>query len=238
MSAMPRVFMFTSDTQDWCIRPCEVLMHKYWPNAEVLIAGFRSPPLPTSFAFQSIGDMRDYPYAKWSDAVIDFLNTVPDEVFIFTMEDFWPVREVDEQAITMLANYMLTHPLVTRIDLTSDREYAGNAVDVESLGRLDLITNPFDTPYRLSLQVGLWRKSAILRYLVRGENPHQVELLGTQRMIAEQAVVYATRQNPVRVLIGVQNGKVAIESTYQVPRPVIRDADLDMMLSMVPNGHA
>lgn len=231
---MPRVVITTSDVQDWCLRPLHYFMSRYWPNANVLVAGFRRPPADVPYQFHSIGDMRDYPYAKWSDAIIDFLNAIPDELLIWSMEDFWPIRQVDETAISMLAAYMQSHPHVSRLDLTSDREYAGNAEDIGSLGWLDLITNPQESAYTLSLQVGIWRRTELLRYLVRGENPHEVELLGTRRMIEAHAVVLGTRQNPVRVLIAVQNGVVQLGGGYQVPKPVIDPQDIEAVQQWIP----
>lgn len=230
---MPRVVIATSDVQDWCLPIKAHFMQKYWPNADCIVAGFRRPPT-NAFPFYSIGDMRDYPYNKWSNAIIDFLNAIPDTLLIWSMEDNWPIRQVNETAISMLAAYMESHPNVSRIDLTTDRELAGNAEDIGSLGWLDLITNPIGTPYTLSLQIGLWRRTELLRYLVPNENPHQAELHGTGRMIDAHAIVLGTRQNPVRVLLAVQNGKVTLDAGYQVPRPCVDPQDIEAVRQWLP----
>ena len=230
-----RVFCFTSDIQMWCLRPYAWLHKKYW-NAPVTVAGFTPPDfdLPNGFEFHSIGKFEDYPYYKWSDAVLKFLAGRGEEIFVYMMEDFWLTRAVDWKAINILQDYMIKNPEVTRVDLSTDRLYGSGMRDYDSVDRIDLITNDLPVQYHLSLQAGLWRRSAMIKYLQAGESPHDAEIAGTQRMIDDRALVLGTRQFPVRYLIAVQQGKLTLDGGYQVPNPMFKKDDL---LEMEEKGY-
>jgi hypothetical protein len=45
-------------------------------------------------------------------------------------------------------------------------------------------------------------------------------------MIQDNALVLGTRQAPVRYLIAVQHGKLALDGGYQFPRTMLRTADM------------
>lgn len=222
-----RVFVFTSDKTIWALQAFAHQWHKYvgaqWP---VLVCGFTPPAfsLPDYYKFHSIGDFGDYPVNRWSDAAMRLLSAVDDEIFLYTMDDFWLARQADVEAIEMLAQYMRRdNPRVARLDLTTDRLYAGNLEEMGALGRLDLITNTYPVPYALSFQNGLWRRTELLKHLVPNENPWEGEINGTRRMEESGALVVGTRQAPMRYLIAVQQGKLAFDGGYQVPRVPFTD---------------
>jgi hypothetical protein len=211
-------------------------MQKYWLGIETVVVGFTEPDfeLPKNFSFYSVGKFEDYPADRWSDAVIEFLNGVEDEIFVLMLEDYWLTRKVDSRIIQLLEWYMLKHPEISGIDLTTDRLYGANIRDYESLDTIDLIVNDPPAPYHLSLQTRIWRKSEILKYLVPGESPWQAEIDGTGRMVRDQAVVLGTRQIPLRYLIAVQNGKVAFDGGYQVPGILMREKDKRELGKLLP----
>jgi len=84
---------------------------------------------------------------------------------------------------------------VLRLDLTEDRLYAGGMFDVEPYGHYDIIETPPGTPYQMSLQAGIWRRTMLLELLQPGMSPWAVEL---QNSPPENMRVLGTRQNPVR----------------------------------------
>lgn len=220
------IYCFTSDKHLWALQPFAYLHNKYW-DWPVIVAGYTPPEfkLPGNFAFVSIGKFEDYPFKRWSDGVIKFLETMEDEIFIYTMEDFWLLRQVDTEALEILGEYMLNHPEVARIDLSTDRLYAGGMYDYEYLGRLDLIANELPVQYLMSFQIGMWRKSELLKYLIPGESPNECEIAGSGRMNKDGALVLGTRQFPIRYLIAIQFGKLTLDGGYQYPTraPMRRD---------------
>jgi len=224
-----RALVFTSDKTIWALQAFSHLWNKYvGEKYPVLVCGFTAPAfeLPHYFKFHSIGDFADYPVERWSNAIISVLSAIQDEIVLTTFDDFWLARKVDTEAIDLLDRYMrVDNPHVARVDLTTDRLYGANLLEVGALGRLDLISNDFPVPYLFSTQNGLWRRTELLRYMRPNETPWQCELDGTARMHEGRATVLGTRQAPMRYLIAVQKGKLAFDGGYQVPRVPFKDWD-------------
>jgi hypothetical protein len=222
-----RALVFTSDKTQWALQAFAHQWNKYvgdaWP---VLVCGFTPPafPLPRYFKFHSIGPFDEFPVNRWSDAVIRLLSELEDEIILFTMDDFWLARKVDTEAIDTLALYMRRdNPRVARLDLTTDRLYAGNLTEAGALGRLDLISNTYPVAYAMSFQNALWRRTELLKHLRPNESPWDSEINGTRRMEESNALILGTRQAPMRYLIAVQQGKLAFDGGYQVPRVPFTD---------------
>lgn len=229
---MPRLICFTADPQLWCLKPFEYFMQKYWPGIYVVVAGFSL--VPVSYPMVSMGDITDYPFGKWSNAVIDFLGYLQDPLVIPWLEDFWPIRRVDERAVSILAQYMLDHPEVARMDLSTDRLYAGNLRNVGAVEHIDLITNDYPVAYACSLQPGIWRRTELLKVLRPDESPYDFEIAGTRRMEEAKAIVLGTRQSPVKILIAVQQGKLQLDGGYQKPSVVVRPEDIEAIRDYIP----
>ena len=143
------------------------------------------------------------------------LEVIDDEYFIWTMDDFWLLRRVDDSGVRLLWDHIKAHPELARIDLTADRVLAHGAIDAGALGHLHLVANEHPVPYLLSLQTGIWKREALRAYLVSGETPWQVELEGTTRMHRAGANVLGTREVPVKHLIAIQQGRIALDGGYQ-----------------------
>jgi hypothetical protein len=208
---MMRVLVTTSDKYLPALLPFSYLFNKYWgPQQQVLVGGFSRPDfvLPPNFEFHSIGDMNDYPVEKWSDAVIAFITTIPDEVFVLMLEDYWITRKVDTEAVGILYDYMQQFHNVIKMDLCGDRLYDFNMQPHGVVNRLDLIKSDPASQYQMSLMTGLWRKEHLLRHLVPGESPWDVEIKGTRRLAEDRTVdVLGTRQWPIRHSLAYRNGK-------------------------------
>jgi len=208
-----QTLIFTSDRYLKALKAGCWLYNKYfrptWDH-DTVICGFTPPDfeLPDNFRFHSIGDFTHYPFGRWSDAVIKALNEVANDVFLFLLEDYWLTRAVDMPAIRILYDYMIQFEYVAKIDLVGDRLYAHGAdLNYGTVGHLDLIKSMPGSPYHLSLMAGLWRKDHLLRHLIPGENPHQVEMVGTQRMSHDRdAIILGTRQWPLRHTLALRSG--------------------------------
>ncbi|RPJ40029.1 MAG: hypothetical protein EHM35_00030 [Planctomycetaceae bacterium] len=208
-----RVLLTTCDRYLPALKPMAWLMDKYWqPAPDVLVAGFTPPDfdLPANWTFQSIGPQGDYPFGRWSDALIRLLHLVPDDVFLLMLEDMWPVRQVDADALNILYDYMLQFQYVAKMDVCADRLYAMGMTDYGRVGRLDLIQSMPGSPYHLSLMPGFWRKKHLLDVLIPNESPHQVEIIGTPRLSFKQdVIVLGTRSWPLRVTLALRGGDVS-----------------------------
>lgn len=198
-----RIICLTSDKYIWALRPYLWLVKKYWiPTPEVLIAGFTPPPfsLPGWAKFHSIGPFHQYPFERWTDAVIKLMHEIPDEVFVLMLEDYWLTRQVDTTAVQILVDYAHQFKYVCKIDLCADRLYAyGADLNYGTVGHLDLVKSMPGSEYHMSLMTGVWRKEHFLKGFMPNWTPHQVELQGTPLLSHQQEViVLGTRQWPVR----------------------------------------
>lgn len=214
-----RIFIASSDVTAWALRGCLWLLDRHWPaHPPVIVGGYTPPDLPSGVDFYRIGDFADYPAGRWSDGVLAFLESQPDDIFLWTMDDFWLVREVDGPAVELLYRHMLDCPWLARVDLTTDRLHAGTMQAAGPLGHLNLVNTPPNTPYQLSFQSGLWRRAALIQYLKPGESAGESEIRGSYRMTLANANVLGTVSAPFRYKIVVQHGRVVIdEPGYQVP---------------------
>jgi hypothetical protein len=204
-----RIFVFTSDHYQWALKAWFWLLEKYWqPIPQVVVAGFTPPEweLPPYATYYSIGNFADYPAQKWSDAAIRFLQAMPDEVFVFMLEDYFLIRPVNTNAVSILYYYMQQFKYVARIDLTTDRlfsfgpRYPQDIPDYGHVGYLDLIQSDPTLQYHMSLITGIWRRDAMLEILQPGWTAQDVELAGTPRLsgMRDRYIVLGTRQWPVR----------------------------------------
>lgn len=206
-----RIFVLTSDGYIKAVRSFAYLFNCFWkPNPEVIVAGF-SPPdfdLPSNFHFHSLGNQADYPVNKWSDALIKLLHDYTDDVFALFLEDYWPCRPVNVQAVQMLYDYMMQFRNVLKMDLYSDRLYAGGMTDYNHCGYLDLIRSDPASQYHFSLMAGLWNRELMLRFLKPGESPWECELSGTPRVAAaaDSVMVLGTRNMPLRHILAHRRG--------------------------------
>lgn len=231
-SAPYRVVVATSDKYRPALRVFLDLFDKYWhDHPPVDIVGFSPPPwpLPSYVSFLSQGKMADYPVERWSNAIIEYLNTLPiDEIIVFMLEDYWITRRVDTVGVYMLAQYMRQFGYVARLDLTTDvlfkdgPRYAQDIPDYGTCGYLDLIKAEPHSPYYLSLLAGLWRAKHLARVMVPDETPWDLEIKGTTRLSEmRDVIVLGTRQWPVRHILAHRGGDTRKVDLSQIPQPDI-----------------
>lgn len=236
----PRVFVTTNDRHQWILPAFAHQFNRYWSSQQpVIVAGYSRPEfeLPGNFAFHQIAP-ENYPVERWSDGVMEFLHSVDDELFVWMLEDMLLTRTVDVRAVSSLADYMGFHQEVIRIDLTTDRLYAGASPgqrpDYEYWGSLDLVWSEPHSPYHLSLQAAIWRREYLLNYMVEGETPWELEMGGTERLsCTPQVVVLGTRQFPVRYTLALKSEKPEEPSITGMRR---EDYEELVQLGFLPEG--
>lgn len=181
------------------------LFNKHFsPQQPVVVAGFTPPTfrLPRNFKFVSLGEMADYPWQKWSDALIKFLEWRYDwDNFLLLFEDYWLTRQVNLHAIDMLWDYMATYQFVAKMDLAADRLYSSGMTDFDRVGYIDLIKSNPESEYHCSLWPGIWNRKRMLELLIPDESPHDIEINGTVRLReqGDKVLVLGTRQYPMRI---------------------------------------
>lgn len=193
-----RIFCLTSNNYSHSVLPFAWMFNKYFsPELEVIVAGYDRFPegLPPNFRIHSIGQQTDYPVGKWSNGLIKLLHDFPgDEVFMLFLEDYWIVEPVHFQEVLMLYDYMLQFKYVLKMDLITDRRFAGGVQPYGHCGHIPLVKSDYNSAYHLSLMVGFWNRSLLLKVLIPDESPWDVELSGTSRLaqFGDQLLVLGT----------------------------------------------
>jgi len=192
----------------WSLKPFAYLFNKYWDRQDATVLYYEPIPfeLPDNFELYQV-HYKDFPREKWADGVIKYLKEIDDHSIILLLEDYWLTRKVNRPLVEMLAKFMKSDDSILRIDLTTDRLYAGGMRDVGYLEWVDLIEAP-KSMYQMSLQAGLWNREAfldILRKLRPSERSSwNVELIGTGIVNEETDYrVLGTRQYPIRYENGI-----------------------------------
>lgn len=199
-----QTIVMTSDKYIWACRPFMWLWGKYFTpdiSRNNVICGFTPPTFELSkkFSFYSIGRFSDYPFEKWSDALINVLDNVADEVFMLLLEDYWLTRQADTKAIKILYDYARQFKYTVKVDLCGDRLYAfGADLNYGTVSYLDLVKSMPGSPYHMSLMGGLWNRDLLKKVLIPGESPHDIEMAGTVRLSHTEGLVIGTRQWPLR----------------------------------------
>lgn len=208
----PPIFVTTSDKYLRALRPFAYLLNKYWiPNPQVIVGGFTPPDfkLPKNFFFQTLGPMENYPMQRWSDAFHKLITSYPADIFTFMLEDYWITDTVNTEIVEKLYGYMKQFHYVARMDLTADRQFAGEVIDYGEIGDdIEIVKSTPHSPYHMSLICGMWRKSHLLRIIVPNETPWEIELIGTERLSAmeDSILVLGTKQRPVRHTLAFRGG--------------------------------
>lgn len=205
-----QVLVSVSDKYLWALAPFAHLFNKYWsPNTKVTVAGYSLPyfDLPANFRYHSIA-IPCYPKARWVDGFLKFLYQYDQDYFVLMLEDYWTCRKVNVEAVERLSDYMFVRSDCLRIDLTSDRLYAGGMKDIGYFAEFDIV-EAAGSPYQMSLQAGIWNKRLMIEVLEKLEpdkhSAWDVELEGTGIVNSNNFHVVGTRQNPVRYINGMNN---------------------------------
>lgn len=212
-----KTVIFTSDTHQWLLRGFLHQWSKYGlPELSLEVAGFTNPGfLPPEINFVSIGDFKDYPVEKWSNAIIKYCNMIEDEMFLFMLEDYWLLRPINRDALMLAYQFMVEHKDVARFDVAADRVFNRRAQYVGSLKTLDICEAKGE--YSLSFQASIYRREMLLKALSVGESPWQSELKGSYRLNSMHYKVVGSYQWPINYMILMNKGRVDKSGSWMFP---------------------
>jgi hypothetical protein len=230
-----KTVVFTSDNHNWLLKGFFHQWEKYGARKglnetytkdflALEVAGFTKPEgLPDDVSFYSIGKMTDYPVEKWSDAVIKYLQNVPDDLVLILLEDYWMIRPINRPAIAAAIGFMADHQNVIRFDLASDRLYCQGSTYAGPYGTIDLCEGK--GAYSMSLQASIFRRELLLDIMRPGETPWQAELDGTFRLNQKPYKVLGTYQWPMNYLVAMNKGKLDRSGGWMFPARTLTRAD-------------
>lgn len=210
------ILITTCDPYLPALRVTLALIEKYWPVNPIVIVGFKAPDyhLPERATFHSLGDFKDYPIDRYSDQLRDAMQFIEGDTFVFMLDDYWPIRQVDVAGVEYCNEVASYTPNVLRVDLTADRLgsfYPSHPRDLPVYGRcghIDLLQDDPQRDYHMSLMPAVWRKDNWLKVLKTGWSPWKVELEGTPHVRDNypDLIVLGTFQCPVLITLGRRSG--------------------------------
>ena len=119
------IYILTSDKSIKIIEGLQYCINKYWkPNPKVVILGYKKQPsfkLDKNFKFISLG--KDRGASHVGEDLIKFFNSIEDKHFIFSVDDFFPIREVNIDILNHLEDKMIKDNIsrIALYDQVSDK---------------------------------------------------------------------------------------------------------------------
>lgn len=155
------------------------LFNTYWKdeegyNPDVEIVGYQKPEfkLPNNFKFHSLGTQGGK--KDFSNELKPYFEQLPDQYFIWLMEDTFIKSPVNNKALSFLFDKIKSIKKLGRMNLTGESmNYDRKVLD----SNLDFVLyeNAHNIRYRLSTQPSIWNKSFLLKYLTENLSPWDFE---------------------------------------------------------------
>lgn len=200
-----KILTMTSKKYHWLLPGFCYLMNEYWPGQNVLI-GTDAPvefDLPDNFSVHSYNSNFELPAEIWSSGFIYALERVPGNRVVLLFEDYWLIKKVNHEKIMQIDRYMEFYPNIMRFDLTSDRQFAGDAQDFGTFAGMKLVTTPFGSPYQMSLQAAMWNRTLLLKIIEEQRSPWEIEV---HTQPPPSMKVLGTKSHPVKYVNIIHSG--------------------------------
>ena len=146
--------------------------------------------------------------STWSENLMALLSGIDAEYVLFMLDDFWLKRAVDLERLTRCEKVIKKDKSVGFICLIKQLEPSeANPVSEEYP---DLIEYGQKTPYRVTTQVGLWRKDYLMSLLRRHESAWWFEMFGSKRSRRSKYRSYVVRES----IFDYDDGGVLFRGSY------------------------
>jgi len=173
------------DETNYMIKVYQYLYNKYWGDMQVYFLGYTAPTfeLEKNINFVSLAKKRDPNPTAWSNDLIKYFKSIPDQYFYFSLEDLLIIRPVDFELLDICEELM--EPTVGRIDLWNSVQY--------DLGRRGWLQpyktrrgvrfakeHPISPPnvYKVSCSNSIWNKTWFLKTLFPNWSTYDWETKG------------------------------------------------------------
>jgi hypothetical protein len=216
------IYLLTNRKHHWLLQGFAYLFNQFWsPEQKVTVVSYgrNDLKLPENFAFHSIAK-ENYPAHQWSDGIIRFLTQINDDVFVTFLEDFWLNRLVDRQAVQFMFDWMKENSDgILRLELWRSVRSKRQARVWGQIRGIPIMQSVQGTKYRMNLQCNIWNRHQLMRVLMPGENPWQVEIRGTERVDQLGQTVLGVKEPLVNYEPIFQKGRLDHGSMQKIPKP-------------------
>jgi hypothetical protein len=181
-----KVYIPTYDDNNFFLKYFQYFFNKYWSdNIPVIFLGFKKPEMKfeNNFTFVSLAEKREGGVDNWSTYLIDFFSSIEDEYFIFGLDDFLVVREVNLKLFNACTEIM--GDTIGRIDLQplqharKEKHFSNYTLhkDIQFI-KLAQQGDNGENLYRLSCAYSIWNKKWFLKTLEPNWSPWDWEIKG------------------------------------------------------------
>jgi hypothetical protein len=155
---------------------------KYWTkNNKLKFLGFSPCPykLNKRCEYISLADNQLGGVNNWSTYLINYFNSIDDEIILFGIDDHFIVDFIDETILEYLIDVIKQNKSIGRISLIDniDKRPHENIIDLD---HFTLIRQNQNTNYRIDCQFSLWRKDYLLNYMLSKWTPWDFEIEGSK----------------------------------------------------------
>ena len=141
-------------------------LNKYWPNQDITILGYEKVKelknLPSNVNVVCLGEEKKYG-KSWTDALIPYFKSVPEDYFTLMVEDSILMKEMDLEHIEILEN-QIRLGRAQKAMISGGLPLLPTSVSFDEEGRSFKVFNQ-GISYRTSLHPAIWKKDYFLRYL-------------------------------------------------------------------------
>ena len=139
----------------------------------------------------------------WAERLFKCLTEMDEEYVLLLLDDFILTDFVDYEEINKCVNYMKEDHDIACFNF---RPTKGKAVE-QGFKKYELKDKK--SPFRINLQAGIWRKSFLLEFIRKHENPWQFETWGNMRARRFGDKIYHTLDSANEIVMYPEGGIVA-----------------------------
>jgi hypothetical protein len=161
------------------------LFNKYWgENQPVTMIGYNHPNsfsesfnLPDNFEFVQLNGGDQQTVNDFSNHMHNYFSTIEDDYFIWVNEDTFLKAPVNFDIVNTFYEICKdkTNNKIGRIDMTEGMSDRGHSL-WQTINGIDVLVSGQNTDYRVAIQMSIWNKEYLLKYLVPNYSPWDVEI--------------------------------------------------------------
>lgn len=187
-------------------RPFFSQLKKFWPEFNMPIyLGTESK----TFEFEtydircplSLGPI----YLQWSERLLQLLKQIDTEFILFSLDDFWITENVDNASFEKILSYMTSNKKMGFVCLKQEvKDYSSekDKMNCVECGYPELWKCNSGKSFRITTQMGIWRRKYLIKILRRHESAWYFETRGTWRSKFYKEEIFDVKKNVITYPIG------------------------------------
>ncbi len=148
------------------------------------------------------------PTGPWAYRLLSCLKEIEEEYVVLLLDDFILTDEVDEEELERCISHMQKNPNIACFNF---RPTSSPSVK-DGYERYELKERK--AAFRVNLQAAVWRKSFLIKFIRKHENPWQFETWGSMRARRYKDEIYHVKKSERPVFVYPDGGVIADERWF------------------------